>query len=218
MLLITGSRAGIVAAGFLVAMGVQSRWKHTSGWQRAAILLAALSLVWRISEDQGRVTLGPRLDIVRAALPTLREHWIRGVGWANTPQYVTTATDGVVFHLHLLPLHLLFETGVSGLIGWSAVNIWVFMRCRWLSYILTPAQLTDAGVFLNAGSMFFVGVLVGYFVSQNLRRGETRSSPNSLDIVEQNGQRLRSFSRRHELWSYSLRVCAHRTSGNLEEY
>ena len=158
-LLLTGSRTGIAAAAILMAWQARSVEKFRSAL-RVGTLLGGGLMVIALSESSGRVATGSRLDIIRAATPTLREHWLFGVGWGNTPRHVSTTTDGIVYHLHALPLHVLFELGLCGAVALFVLSLQLGRRSMLAVLVLVPFAMADAGVFINATTVFFVGILI----------------------------------------------------------
>ncbi|HYY80342.1 MAG TPA: O-antigen ligase family protein [Actinomycetes bacterium] len=158
-LALTGSRTALAALAILAAWSqvASGRWKPAV---RAAAILAGGVTVLLVSESSDRVTPRARLEVIRAAMPTLREHWLLGIGWGNTPRYVATAADGVVYHLHFLPLHLVFELGVCGGIAFALLALQLARRSTLIVAVLAPFALADAGIFINATTIFFLGVII----------------------------------------------------------
>jgi hypothetical protein len=158
-LLVTGSRTGIASLAILLAWSWRGSRRMRLSLRAVAILTGSVAVSF-LSGSSGRVSPETRLDIIHAAMPTLRKTWILGVGWGNTPMHVSTAADGIVYHLHLLPLHILFELGLCGAVGLVLLAMQLARRSLLAIVVLLPFALTDAGVFISASTIFFLGVII----------------------------------------------------------
>ena len=120
-LLATGSRAAILAAvvGSVVVLRAT----------RVAIAMAVVGLIVVLAGPaaSSRVGIETRLEILRQAWHTMADHRVFGVGWGQTPEHVSTVADGRIYHLHLLPVHMLFEFRHSRV---DRDNAWVHLVVR----------------------------------------------------------------------------------------
>ncbi|MBK7625549.1 MAG: hypothetical protein IPJ14_23555 [Kineosporiaceae bacterium] len=163
-LALTGSRTGLAGAAILVAL----QFNRAGGGHvliRRVIRLALIPFgafaIYLISLGSTRVSAASRLDILAAAAPILRRHWVSGIGWGRTPDYVTTAADGTVYHLHLTPVHVLFELGAMGLLACVLYVVRLVLELGPIVAFLSPFFITDAGTFINVTAVFFLGVILG---------------------------------------------------------
>ena len=98
-----------------------------------------------------------------------------GIGWGNTPKYVYTPIDGIIYHLHILPLHILFELGVAGLLALGCILLQLYRTSRVALLVILPFILLDAGTFIDTRSLFFMLILFACCASDRRQRTETPS-------------------------------------------
>lgn len=163
-LALTGSRTGLAGAAIYLAFQVD----RAGGSQvliRRVIRLGLIPMgalaIYLLSLGSTRVSAASRLEILTTAAPILRRHWVSGVGWGKTPDYVATAADGTVYHLHLTPVHILFELGALGLIACLLYVVRLVLDLGLIAAFLSPFFITDAGTFINVTAVFFLGVILG---------------------------------------------------------
>lgn len=113
-----------------------------------------------------------RLAILEAGVSSLSDHWALGVGWGQTVNFVRTYYDGAIYHLHLLPLHVLFELGVIGALGLLLVIVELPRLIGAASIVFVPYFILDAGVFLLPQP------LIALVVSASLLSRRRRSAVN----------------------------------------
>ncbi|RZK28588.1 MAG: O-antigen ligase family protein, partial [Hymenobacter sp.] len=144
---------------------------------------------YEIQNDINNFSLSRRLTAVEAALPLIREHWLLGVGPADTHLAMRTQYEWRDYGLqranqadvHSQYLETLLGSGVIGLTLWLAVVFWPLTRpwarrdpYLWLFITAQAATMLVTDILsLQIGLNLFV-FGYGFLVVAGERRGQTQ--------------------------------------------
>ena len=140
MLVITQSRAGILAAGVGLLVLVMLRWRWawmiTAGAVTAA-LIAGRSLTSLMSEGVSTKGLPLRMEVWSRGWYMLQDFAFTGIGMGSFP-YVTERFYPLVLqatlpHSHNIFLQVAVDLGVPGLIAWLSV-LFLTIASAWMAY------------------------------------------------------------------------------------